>query len=160
MAAPNWRKPWMQPKRSGKTLVLDLLRWICRKAVLTSGARATTVVVFRLNEQCQPTFLFDEAEKLGPQSGNQKIIDLLNQGYRNGDKVYRCCEQKGGGGQDIEEFDASSYRAVAAIEILKDTLMDRSILISMQRSLTTRRCGVSMVGQPNRKVWSSKSPRK
>ena len=82
-------------KRSGKTLLLDLLNWICRKVFLTSGVGVTSAVIFRLNEQYQPTFLIDEAEKLSGKDADKQIIGLLNQGYRRGSKVYRCGENHG-----------------------------------------------------------------
>ena len=124
-------------KRSGKTLLLDLLRWICRKAELTSGVGITSAVIFRLNEQCQPTFLIDEAEKLGGKNANQEIISLLNQGYRRGSTVPRCREK--GGEYIIERFNAFGFRAVAAIGGLWDTLLDRAVIIQMKRKPRTQK---------------------
>lgn len=117
-------------KGSGKSLLLDLLRWICRKPVLTSGVGVTPAVVFRLNEEHQPTFLIDEAEKLSGKNGNRDIIGLLNQGYRRGSKIQRCRETKQG--HVIDTFDAFGFRAVAAIGSLWDTLIDRAVVIPMQ----------------------------
>ncbi len=124
-------------KGSGKSLFLDLLRWICRKPVLSSGVGVTPAVVFRLNEEHQPTFLIDEAEKLSGKNGNREIIGLLNQGYRRGSKIHRCREVKGR--QVVDEFDAFGFRAVAAIGSLWDTLIDRAVVIPMQRKPMDRR---------------------
>ena len=117
-------------KGSGKSLLLDLLRWICLKPVLPSGVGVTPAVVFRLNEEHPPTFLIDAAEKLSGKNGNRGIIGLLNQGYRRGSKIHRCREVRGR--QVVEEFDAFGFRAVAAIGSLWDTLIDRAVVIPMQ----------------------------
>jgi len=118
-------------KRAGKSLLLDLLRWICWKPVATSGIGVTAAVMFRLNEQHQPTFLIDEAEKLSGKNGSLDIIGLLNQGYRRGGKVHRCRETSDG--HVVDEFDAFGFRAVAAIGTLWDTLIDRAVVTEMQR---------------------------
>ena len=118
-------------KRSGKTLLLDLLRWICRKPVLTSGVGVTSAVIFRMNDQYQPTFLIDEAEKLSGKNADKEIIGLLNQGYRRGSKIQRCREK--GGEYVVEEFDASGFRALAAIGTVWDTITDRSVVVPMKR---------------------------
>ena len=118
-------------KRSGKTLVLDLLRCICRKAVLTSGVGVTSAVIFRMNQQHQPTFLIDEAEKLSGKNADRAMIGLLNQGYRRGSKIQRCREK--GGEYLVEEFDAFGFRTVAAIGTLWGTIIDRGVVILMKR---------------------------
>lgn len=125
-------------KRSGKTLVLDLLNWICRRPTLTSGVGVTSAVIFRMNEQYQPTFLIDEAEKLGGRNADKEIIGFLNQGYRRGGKVLRLREKKGG--YAPEEFNAFGFRAVAAIGNLWDTIIDRSVVISMKRKPQRTEC--------------------
>ena len=117
-------------KRSGKTLILDLLRWLCRRPHLTSGVGITSPVIFRLNHQKQPTLLIDEAEKLSGQDGRD-IVGLLNQGHRRGGKVYRCSDKAKN--FEVEEFDAFGFRAIATIKQPWDTIVDRSILIEMSR---------------------------
>ena len=118
-------------KQSGKTLVLDLLQWICRRAELTSGVGVTSAVIFRINERSQPTFLIDEAEKLSGRHADKEIIGLLNQGYRRGGRVRRLREKNGD--YVVEQFDAFGFRALAAIGSLWDTIIDRAIVISMKR---------------------------
>ena len=120
-------------KRAGKSLLLlDLLRWIVRRPLPTSGVGITPAVVFRLASINQPTFLVDEAEKLAhAKNGSSELIGLLNAGYRRGNKVYRC--NKEDGEITVEEFDAFGFRAVAAIGRLWDTLIDRSVVIPIER---------------------------
>lgn len=116
-------------KRSGKTLLLDLLRPIVRRGYMTSGIGVTPAVVFRLNEASRPTFLVDEAEKLGGGDADRNLVGLFNAGYRRGAVVARCVEP------DFEprEFDAFGFRALAAIRSLWDTIEDRAIRVTLTR---------------------------
>ena len=118
-------------KQAGKTLIIDLLEWICRKPVRTSGVGITPAVIFRLNEDSQPTFLVDEAEKLAGKNSDEGIIGLLNEGYRRGGKVHRCGDKSNQ--FKVEEFDAFGFRLLASIKPLWDTILDRSIVIRMTR---------------------------
>ena len=118
-------------KQTGKTLIIDLLEWICRKPVRTSGIGITPAVIFRLNEQSQPTFLVDEAEKLSGKNADESIIGLLNVGYRRGGKVHRCGDKSTQ--FKVEEFDAFGFRLLVSIRPLWDTILDRSIVIRMTR---------------------------
>ncbi|MFQ5903312.1 MAG: DUF3631 domain-containing protein [Candidatus Binatia bacterium] len=119
-------------KRSGKTLVLDLLARIVRRPASTSGMGVTSAVVFRLNHAEHPTFLIDEAEFLSRQREARDIIGLLNTGYRRGTYVQRCADNARGG-YDVRKYDAFGFRAIAAIGTLWDTLLDRAIIIQTQR---------------------------
>jgi len=116
---------------SGKTLILDLLEWLCRGSVRTAGVGITPAVIFRLNEKRKPTFLIDEAEKLSGKNANMEIIGLLNEGYRRGGKVHRCGDKSVN--FEVEEFDAFGFRLLASTKVLWGTLMDRSILIRISR---------------------------
>lgn len=118
-------------KRCGKTLVLDLLRHVCRRGSLTSGIGASPPVIFRLNETRQPTFLIDEAEKLGGPKADRDLIAMLNVGYRRGATVQRCVES--GGDYAVREFDAFGFRALAAIRGVWDTILDRAIVVPLHR---------------------------
>ena len=120
-------------KRCGKTLVLDLLRYVCRRGLLTSGIGASPPVIFRLNEMKQPTFLIDEAEKLGGPKADRDLIAMLNVGYRRGATVQRCVES--GGDYAVCEFEAFGFRALAAIRGLWDTILDRAIVVQLHRKL-------------------------
>jgi len=116
-------------KRAGKTLLLDLLRWPARRGYLTSGIGVTPAVLFRLNEATRPTFLIDEAERLGGRGADRDLVGLLNAGYRRGATVSRCVEPD----FQVVQFDAFGFRALAAIGSLWDTIEDRAIIIPLQR---------------------------
>ena len=116
-------------KRSGKTLILDLLKIIVSRPLSTSGVGITTAVIFRANEKFKPTILIDEAEKLASDNESREIIGLLNAGYRKGSCVQRCIGDK----FEIQSFDAFGFRTVAAVGGLWDTLIDRAVVIQMKR---------------------------
>lgn len=116
-------------KRSGKTLLLDLINMIAFRSHRTSGVGITPAVVFRLNEEFGITLLIDEAEKLSGDTEVKDLIGLLNEGHRKGGRAYRC----GGPNFEVQSFNAFGFRALAAIGRLWDTIMDRAIIIQMAR---------------------------
>lgn len=119
-------------KRCGKTLLLDLLRSVTRRGIATSGIGITPAVLFRLNEQRHPTLLIDEAEKLDGRNADRELVALLNTGHRRGAQVHRCGE-RANGEIVVEHFDAFGFRALAAIGGVRDTLLDRSITLRLER---------------------------
>lgn len=119
-------------KAAGKTTLLDLLSHAVRRGHLTSAFGATGAVVFRLNEAQHPTFLLDEAERLGGRHADRDLVNLLNQGHRRGGKVDRC-KQLPTGGFEVESFDAFGFRALALIGKPWDTLLDRGIVVRLER---------------------------
>lgn len=127
-------------KRCGKTLLLHLISLVSRRGYATSGSGITTAVLFRLNEKFTPTICIDEAEKLSGRDADRELIGMLNSGYRRGAKVQRCIEKNGD--YEIREFDAFGFRALASIKSLWDTVMDRSVVIQLERKpsgVTVRR---------------------
>jgi putative DNA primase/helicase len=118
-------------KRCGKTLLLHLISLTSRRGYGTSGAGVTTAVLFRLNERFTPTLCIDEAEKLSGRDADRELIGMLNAGYRRGARVQRCVEKNGD--YEIREFDAFGFRALASIKGLWDTVMDRAVVIQLER---------------------------
>ncbi len=119
-------------KAAGKTTLLDLLSHTVRRGHLTSAFGATGAVVFRLNDAHNPTFLIDEAERLSGRHADRDLVNLLNQGHRRGGKVDRC-KQLPSGGFEVESFDAFGFRALALIGKPWDTLLDRGIVVRLER---------------------------
>src|SRR5258705_2524337 len=118
-------------KRCGKTLLLHLVSLTSRRGYSTSGSGITTAVVFRLNEKFTPTLCIDEVEKLSGRDADRELIGMLNSGYRRGAKVQRCIERNGD--FEIREFDAFGFRALASIRTLWDTVMDRAVVVQLER---------------------------
>jgi putative DNA primase/helicase len=116
-------------KRSGKTLLFDLLRPIIHRGYLTAGVGVTPAVLFRLTDKYRPTLLIDEAEKLSSDKEARDVIGLLNVGFRRGAKILRCEGER----FEPRSFEAYGFRGLAAIGRLWDTVTDRSIVIGMTR---------------------------
>jgi hypothetical protein len=80
-----------------------------------------------------PTLLLDEVEGLRNSKGSsetqQAIIACLNAGHRKGATVPRC----DGKDNQLKFFPVFGPKAFACIGGLPDTLMDRSLVITMQR---------------------------
>ena len=66
---------------SGKTRMLEILECICPNAKLR--AKVTLAGICSLIEQCDPTILFDQAERLSQAEHNDLMACLLS-GYRQG----------------------------------------------------------------------------
>jgi hypothetical protein len=82
-----------------------------------------------------PTLLLDEIEGLKTAAKSetaQAIVSILNAGHRKGAFVPRCV---GGGNNEVQEFHTYGPKVFCAIGKLPDTLMDRSIIIGMQRRM-------------------------
>ncbi len=118
-------------KRCGKTHLLHLLKPVARRGYATSGSGVTTAVVFRINDRLRPTLCVDEAERLAGRHADRELIGMLNAGYRRGARVQRCVERDGD--FDVADFDAYGFRALAAIGRLWDTIMDRAVVIRLER---------------------------
>jgi len=116
-------------KRCGKTLLLELLKPVVRRGYRTSGPGVTPAVLFRLNDAYHPTLLIDEAEKLEGRHADKTLVGMLNDGYRRGANVLRCQERT----LEVRGFDAFGFKALAAIGSLWDTILDRAIVIRLER---------------------------
>jgi Protein of unknown function (DUF3631)/Bifunctional DNA primase/polymerase, N-terminal/Primase C terminal 1 (PriCT-1) len=113
-------------KRCGKSTVLKLLSALVRRPL--EAANITTAVLFRSIESHGPTLLVDEADTFLRERDD--LRGVLNAGHdRQSAKVLRCV------GDDSEPRVFGVWAAVAFASIGKqhDTLMDRSIVVSMKR---------------------------
>ena len=118
-------------KQSGKTRVLDVLEFIVRAPWRIT--RPSEAVLFRKIDKDHPTVLLDEIDAIfGDRTGNTEgIRSLFNSGNRRGTKVPRNVAQ--GKGFTFVEFDVFCPKATAGIGGLPDTILDRAIVIQMQR---------------------------
>lgn len=121
-------------KQCGKTRTMDLLTYLCRRAMPTSNV--SSAVVYRVIEQACPTLLFDEADAVfGPRRSGDKreeLRSILNSGHtRSMAFVLRC----DGDSHTPRSFSTWAPKALALIGRLPETLEDRSIVIPMSRKL-------------------------
>jgi hypothetical protein len=118
-------------KQSGKSRVLDVLEFIVRAPWRIT--RPSEAVLFRKIDKDHPTVLLDEIDAIfGDTAGNTEgIRSLFNSGNRRGTKVPRVVAK--GKTFEFQEFDVFSPKATAGIGGLPDTILDRAIVIEMQR---------------------------
>jgi len=119
-------------KRCGKSRVLEVLLLLCFKPF--SAIAPSPASLFRSIDQAQ-TLLLDEMEMLKPSKNasdtQQALIAILNAGYKRGATVPRC----EGMGREIKVVHWPVYgpKAFATTMRLPSTLVDRCIVLSMQR---------------------------
>jgi hypothetical protein len=116
-------------KRCGKTRLLEVLEQMVNGP--WRGTAPTAAALYRMMEET-PTLLLDEVEALSSKvksESTQAILAILNAGHRKGATIPRC----DGPNHELKHFPVFGPKAFAAIGRLPDTLIDRSIVITMQR---------------------------
>jgi putative DNA primase/helicase len=113
-------------KRCGKTLILELLLNLVFRPLPVSNITASSL--FRVIERYKPTLLLDEADTfLGD---NDELRGVLNSGYRRSSSyVIRTV------GENFEPvvFNTFGPKAVAQINMPRETIVDRGVIIEMRR---------------------------
>ena len=117
-------------RNCGKTTCMQLLEALSATARFTVGI--TTAVMYRIIAKEKPTLLIDEAECLiaGDERGKD-LTHIANSGYKRGGVVYRCDT-----GDDfaLQEFPMYCPKAFASIGKLDGPLMDRCIVMCLERA--------------------------
>ncbi len=118
-------------KRAGKTRLLELLELLVAEPLRTTNI--SVAALFRRLDRRPATLLLDEADSIFARcsDGAEDLRALLNAGHRRGAQVIRCVGQ----GALISErsFQVFGPKAIASINELPDTVMDRSIPIRLAR---------------------------
>lgn len=109
----------------GKTTLLRLLELLTRDPETSSSI--TPAALFRTIADFRPTILMDEADTF--LDGNEGMRGIINAGFERPGAVTRCV----GDAHTPKKFSVASPFAIAAIGTLPNTIMDRSIVIEMQR---------------------------
>jgi hypothetical protein len=118
-------------KQSGKTKLLDVLEFLVRDPWRIT--RPSESVLFRKIDNSHPTVLLDEVDTIfNDKSGTTEgIRSVFNSGNRRGTKVPRNVAV--GKTFTLVEFDVFCPKVTAGIGGLPDTILDRAIVIGMQR---------------------------
>ena len=112
-------------KGCGKTTALKALKYLCARPRLMNSV--TPAMIYRVIDRDHPTLLIDEGDNLGLNL-NSTIRSIMNGGHNVGSDVGRVIK---GAPTDYETF---GPLAIAAIGTLPLTLMDRSVIIHMEKS--------------------------
>jgi hypothetical protein len=108
----------------GKTQLLTLLTHAVRRPL--TAANMTSAVLFRVVDEESPTLLVDEGDTFIAK--DRELRGLLNAGHNRATaRVHRMYKGV------RKSFNVASPKAIAAIGSLPDTLMQRSVIIEMQR---------------------------
>lgn len=119
-------------KRSGKTKTLTLIKCLGFNGIRSHSL--TEATLYRLIEAGKATLLLDEQDYLTNPERRVEFRTLLLGGYKKGSFVYRS--EKTSKGKIIPtRFQIYSCKALANIEGLESVLEDRTITITMQRSV-------------------------
>ena len=136
-------------KRCGKTTLLTLLSRVANRALV--AANISPPALFRVIERVQPTLLIDEADTF--LQGKEELRGILNAGY-NMDSAYvvridpsEACSIDGG----LKKFSCWCPKVIAAIGELPETLMDRCIVVTMQRKRAGEVC--ERLRKSNGEMW-------
>lgn len=119
-------------KRSGKTKVLTLIKLIGFNGIRSHSMSEATI--YRLVESGKATLLLDEQDYLINPERRAELRTLMLGGYKKGSFVYRS-EKTSKGKILPTRFKIYSAKALANIEGLDDVLLDRTIMITMMRSV-------------------------
>jgi hypothetical protein len=121
-------------KRCGKTRFAEILELLCSHPLMSINI--SEAALFRsIQGDDPPTIIIDEAEALRNRhlDRSQYLLSILQAGFREGAHVLRCVGRE----HEVKKFSVYCPKVVLAIGNLPDTLMDRSLVISMKRHLKT-----------------------
>lgn len=117
-------------KGCGKSRVLDVLHETVHQPMMT--VNTSPAVIFRIIGKNPPTMLVDEADTIfGPKaSGDSEILrGLLNAGHQRNRPAWRIS----GPDHKPTPFPTFAMAAIAGIGDLPDTVMDRAVVLRMQK---------------------------
>jgi len=115
-------------KRCGKTLLLSLLKFLSRRPIIASNI--SPAAFFRSIDKWQPTLLIDEADSF--MRDNEELRGVINSGHtRESAYVIRTV----GDNHTPKRFSTWGAKVIAGIGHLPNTIMDRSITLSLRRKL-------------------------
>jgi DNA primase len=118
-------------KEAGKSLTLNVVRGLAWNAVASSSV--SPAAMYRTIESCSPTFLIDEAERLGARKRDAEEVDdrleILKAGYTVGTPVLRCS----GDNHDVQSFDVYCPKIFGSIAGIESVLSARMITLRLAR---------------------------
>jgi len=115
-------------KRCGKSKLLTLLYALSNHAMLASSI--SPAAVYRAIEQWKPTLLIDEADTFLKQ--NDDMAGVINSGHNKTTAFVVRCD---GDANEPKHFSTWCPKVIAGIGNQRDTLEDRSIIISLRRKM-------------------------
>ena len=124
---------------SGKTRLLEMTALLSARVIFSVNSSPAYIIRKIKSSVEPPTILYDEIDGIfGPNGdGNEFLRTAFNAGYRRGATVGRCYSEKGK--ILTEELEVFCPLAMGGLGGLPETIMDRSIIIQMQKCLPDER---------------------
>lgn len=119
-------------KSSGKTRTLEVCELLVRRP--RRAVNMSLAALFRMIEASQPCVLLDEVDRFiggRPDDRKQEMVGLLDASFRKGDTVLRVVGE--GAAMTTREFILYTPLAMAGLNSLPDTLLHRSVVLTLQR---------------------------
>ncbi len=114
-------------KRCGKSQLLTVLNALVHRALMV--ANLSLAALYRAMNQYRPTLLIDEADSF--LDANDEMRGIINSGHSRA--TARTLRVGGENHNELEIFDSFGPKAIAGIGKRRDTIADRSIVISLRR---------------------------
>jgi len=114
-------------KRCGKSQLLTVLNALVYRGLMV--ANLSLAALYRAMDQYRPTLLIDEADSFLDQ--NEEMRGIINSGHSRA--TARTLRVGGENHNELEIFDSFGPKAIAGIGKRRDTIADRSIVISLRR---------------------------
>ncbi len=121
-------------KRCGKTTLLTVIASLVTRLLLASNI--TPAAVFRTIDKFKPTLLIDEADTFIAK--NDELRGVINAGHT---RVTAQVIRSEGDNHEPRVFSTWSAKGIALIGRLRDTIEDRSILITLRRRRPAEKVG-------------------
>lgn len=118
-------------KRSGKTLLMEIIKEISFNGDMSTNATESTI--FRDVHNNSTTMFLDEMERIGKQDKEKQaaIMSILNTGFSCNGIVKRTASQKQS--FSVQTFSTYSPKMFAGIKDIDDVIQDRAIKIKILR---------------------------
>ena len=123
-------------KRCGKSTLMEVIMSLVRRAL--PAANITPAAIFRAIEFWKPTLLIDEADTFLNRPGNEEITGILNSGHTRAFAYVVRTEEVEGKHVPVR-FSTFAPQVIAMIKTPTDTLIDRSIVITLARKMPNQK---------------------
>ena len=117
-------------KRCGKSTLLGTVARLVSHPVKADNA--TSAALFRLISNCKPTLLLDEVDTFFAKS--EEFRGVVNAGFEATGNILRAVATPDGKSYQPESFNVYCPMAIAGIGGLPDTVLDRSIVVRLERA--------------------------
>lgn len=120
-------------KACGKSTLLEILSCLSHKALITSNI--SSAALFRAINQWRPTVIIDEGDSF--LQNNEEIRGIINSGHKKTTAYVMRVE--GNDNKEVKRFSTWCPMIIGMIGKPSDTIVHRSIIISMKRKKTSEK---------------------